>query len=90
MKKYSSKFLVSGLICMCFFFSIKIASADITENRAKVVKMIKDGNFKEALDLAIINFKQVSDKQSSNDLKQITSCFQRLRKYDQKLSQSVR
>ncbi len=68
---------------LCSIFSITLVNGEITENRAKVDKMIKDGNYKEALDLAVENFKQVSDEQSADDLKHIANCFQRLRKYDQ-------
>jgi len=80
MKIYTLKNLLMGLACA--LFSITLANADITENRAKVEKMIKDGNYKEALDLGIENFKQTSDAKSANDLRLIASCFPRLRKYD--------
>ena len=71
------------LICIIYSLSsLNLISAEISENRAKVEKLIKEGNYKEALDLGLENFKQTSDTKSGGDLIRINQCFQQLKQYE--------
>lgn len=81
MKTKSFKTLLLSMLIG--LFSIILVSADMSISRAEVDKLVKDGNYREALEKALENFKQVSDENSGLDLKQITSCFQRLSQYEQ-------
>jgi len=45
--------------------------ADIAESRANVEKLNKDDNFKDALELGLKHFREVSDEKSAADLSSI-------------------
>ena len=58
------------------------AEAGIVEDRASMNELFKDGNWKEALEMAEKNFSAVSDEDSAEDLKRAVECMNKLRSFE--------
>ncbi len=60
-----------------------VLSADISEDRATLKKLHKEGNWKEALAQAKANFTSTSDADSLDDLRTAIECMNKLSKYEE-------
>ena len=81
MKEYRISTIILSFISSIFCCSL--ALANIAEDRTQALKLKKDGNWKEALELSVKNFKAVSDENSHKDYGAVMQCFRELNTYDQ-------
>lgn len=75
-------FFKHSLIAVAYCLFSITAQADISEGRGSLEKLYKDGNWKEALAQAEINFSTASDAKSDDDLSIAIQCMNKLGKYE--------
>ena len=82
--KVNGNFLLSWYSTVCLLLSVllcSVAHADLADERGRAAKLQKGGNWKEALEVYEKAFTEVSDAESSNDLKNAVHCLYKLADY---------